>query len=264
MPQAWLQVPVYVDVLHGVETALRERDLGMLLHHVATESDFGAGTLRGIVDGLLLLGRRAEEFGSAVRRFPCVRIMGSLEEEDWCDHVTYRNGLIGRLAAQHLLQRGHRNCAYLGPAEARGIWEERARTFCDAVAAAGGTASVLQQDGLFGSGGGDPSADRERMANLVDRLLAHKPRPTGVFLPADALTAAACFILLERGVRPGTDVELVSCNNEQPLLAALRPRPAVVDIHAQEVGRRAVEHLLWRLEHPQAHRTSVQIDPSLA
>jgi DNA-binding LacI/PurR family transcriptional regulator len=46
-------------------------------------------------------------------------------------------------------------------------------------------------------------------------------------------------------------------------LDCLHPRPASVDIHAEAIGRRAVDQLYWRLDHPREPRQIVQLEPEL-
>lgn len=54
------------------------------------------------------------------------------------------------------------------------------------------------------------------------------------------------------------------CSAREALgLQILHPRPATVDIHASEVGRRAVEQLLWRLDHPKEPRAAIMLTPEL-
>ena len=93
--------------------------------------------------------------------------------------------------------------------------------------------------------------------------LPRQPRPTGIFFPADMLTSVAYPLLYERGIVPGRDLDVVSCNNEEILLNNLHPKPAVIDIHAAAVGYRAVEQLLWRIEHPLEPKMKSLIDPEL-
>ncbi|HEY3321015.1 MAG TPA: LacI family DNA-binding transcriptional regulator [Planctomycetota bacterium] len=259
MPEMWLRLPVYVDVLHGIQSALRQRGLGLVLRQASRGDHLEAAALRDSADGLLLLSRTPEDLPPMTRGFPCVRVMGALAEEGWCDHVTYRNERIGRLAARHLLQRGHRHCAYIGPA-APGIWEERASSFRSGLES-GGARAMLNCDNAALDAGGD--GGRTCLAALLDKALAARPRVTGLFFPADSITATAYFLLVERGVVPGRDVDVVSCNNERSLLAPLNPPPAIIDIHADQVGRRAIEQLLWRLDNPRAPKVSIQLDPEV-
>ena len=67
-----------------------------------------------------------------------------------------------------------------------------------------------------------------------------------------------------RAGRPVRDVTLISCNNEQPWLAGLRPRPATIDLGAKTTGRCAAEQLLWRIRCPEKQRRiQVLVEPVL-
>ena len=70
-------------------------------------------------------------------------------------------------------------------------------------------------------------------------------------------------VLHKHDVELGRDMEVVSCNNEWPLLMGLFPRPTVVDIQGAKVGRRAVEQLFWRMAHRDDSRVVIQIAPLL-
>jgi DNA-binding LacI/PurR family transcriptional regulator len=104
----------------------------------------------------------------------------------------------------------------------------------------------------------------------VDRLakrwstLPAKSRPTALFVPSDR-TAVQLYSSLERlGLRVGTDVSVISCNNEKPLIGNLHPELTTIDVHADFIGRRAVDQLLWRIKNPN-EKLSVQIiiEPTL-
>ena len=57
-------------------------------------------------------------------------------------------------------------------------------------------------------------------------------------------------------------MEIVSCNNEKPYLVGLHPKPIEIDIRAESIGRRGVEQLIWRLEHPKiVERIVTTIEP---
>lgn len=129
--------------------------------------------------------------------------------------------------------------------------------------AGGGTSLEFVDEALVDSSGNLMQAIPERMQALVDSLLAVKPWPTAVFLAGDTVAPAFYAELQRHGVKPGADLDVIGCNNEQLLLANLKLRPATIDIHSEQVGRKAVEHLLWRLGHPRAPRMTVVLEPTL-
>ena len=267
MPRGRLQAPVYVDVLHGVEEAVREHDKCLVLCHLPPGEKCPSRLLPQTVDGIILFGSCPVTwtgFADRLAGIPVVQIMGLIERDEPWDHVTYRNEAIGKLAADYLVERGHRNCATLcPPPEAGGMMAERGEVFRQRLESAGGVVTAFSAEDTVEEGDTRHELKYEAFGQVVDRLLATRPRPTAVFSPADMLTNALHMLLLQRGIQPGRDLEIVSCNNEELLLRNLHPRPAVVDIHAYAVGYRGVEQLAWRLAHPDLPRVSLALEPEL-
>jgi DNA-binding LacI/PurR family transcriptional regulator len=143
------------------------------------------------------------------------------------------------------------------------MFEGRCTGFTAAVRDGGGEAAVLTDDDLVVRGREVHDVDRTRLEALVDRLLALKPRPTGVFVPADMTVAALHPMLLARGIDLEREMVLVSCNNEWPFRVGLHPRPAVIDIQASAIGRRAVQRLLGRIRNREETRVKVLLAPML-
>jgi DNA-binding LacI/PurR family transcriptional regulator len=56
---------------------------------------------------------------------------------------------------------------------------------------------------------------------------------------------------------------IVSCDNEEIRLGALVPRPASIDIGAEEIGFRAVVRLRARMQRPQGLPLVIQVAPRL-
>lgn len=104
----------------------------------------------------------------------------------------------------------------------------------------------------------------QRVQTLLDQCLPPHPNPpTALFLSGDVLAPAVCGDLQRRGIHLGREMDVVSCNNEQMLLSHLYPRPATLDIHAERIGQKAVEQLLWRIENPGAPRATTALEPTL-
>lgn len=268
MPDHWLSSPVYGEVLHGLEHKARDHGASMVLHR-ATEEAGGTFTQPGVegwqedMAGLILFGGHpTPAWLGKLAALPCVRVMGGPDEDAWCDHVTYKNAAIGHLAARRLLHQGHSQAACLF-LDSHGVMGERARVFTAAMQAGG--ASVLQLDGtgIVVPCEHGQTMDREHLGRLMQQLLLATPRPTGLFVTADMAAPPVYLQLLQNGVQPGKEMEIVSCNNESSLLNGLEPRPAVVDIHAREVGQRAMERLLWRIDNPRASAADILIHPTL-
>ena len=98
---------------------------------------------------------------------------------------------------------------------------------------------------------------------LVDRILKSRQRPTALFAPDDSIGAMTARALAARGLALGRDMSLLSCNNESSLLVGIYPSLATIDVHAHEIGRRAVDQLAWRLTHRDATCVDIGLEPSL-
>src|SRR5205085_7188100 len=107
----------------------------------------------------------------------------------------------------------------------------------------------------------DIDVEAERM---VDQFLAADPRPTGVFVPVDRVSVRVYRHLERRGIKPGRDVEIVSCDNEKELLSLMHPAPVSIDLNRNTIARLAVERLLWRMKYGVASpRVVVTVTPTV-
>lgn len=145
----------------------------------------------------------------------------------------------GRLAGQHLLERGHRDVAVLAG-------EPYASTGIDRTA---GLRQVWAEAGLavpdarvvhcrFDTAGG-----RAAMQHVLD---AGGPPPTAVFAVNDFAAIGAMGALRDAGLTPGRDVAVVGYN-DVPLAAELPIALTTVRSPMHQMGVRAVELLVRRL-----------------
>ncbi|MFM7207288.1 MAG: substrate-binding domain-containing protein [Planctomycetaceae bacterium] len=72
-------------------------------------------------------------------------------------------------------------------------------------------------------------------------------RPTAIFCPADSIAVMTCQALTARGLKPGDEMAVISCNNEQSLIKGLLPTLATIDVHPRQIGRLAVRQLTRRI-----------------
>lgn len=259
-----MHAPVYMDVQHGVEQAVRDHGQALLFSHIPHGEPLPGQLAPTKIDGAIVFGDPDDPgLTRQLQQVPLVRVMGLVDPLAGYDHVTYDNTMVGRLAAEYLTRKGHRHCGFIGGLTPDSMFGERGADFKRHIAAAGGTVVAESVPDISIVTEQIHQVNRVRMGEILDRLLACEPRLTALFLPADMLTNAAHPLLYERGIVPGRDIEIVSCNNEELLLANLHPRPAVIDIHAETVGYKAVEQLLWRGEHPKEGRVKSLIDPEI-
>ena len=85
----------------------------------------------------------------------------------------------------------------------------------------------------------------------------------GLFVPRDEETVQIYRLLQSRGIIPGRDLEIVSCDHEDVRLSALDPKPASIELNTQEIGRRAIQRLMSRMKHPGEPEVRMQVAPKL-
>ncbi len=258
--------PVYSYVMHGIQRAVAAWGGDLLVRHLPTWAAATDLWQSQQPTGAILFGAEPEDaIPPVLTTMPAVWVMGSPRRFTG-DHLLPDHRRIGLLAAEHLLTNGHRVCGFLGwdltRADAR-ITDGtlRGQAFGAALTAAGGRLIAVPQDGLYDH---DQNRTDDRVLGArLEKLFAHDPRPTALFLGMDAYAPSVYRWLHQRGLRPGHDVAIVTCNNERPFLTGLDPAPVVIDIHADHLGVRAVEHLRWRITNPQAAAEQVLIAPRL-
>ena len=259
MPGAWLRSPVYVDALHGVEEEVRAEKGTMLLLHSPTHEDLGR--IYGDVDALVLFGEVKKQALGPLDHLPCVRMFGGAATRGWSDRIMVNEAVTGELVAHSLQASGHRLAAIFSQSST--VFDLRRRSLTESFRALGGDILDLDATEAVKIRGEEQYADPDGVGHLLDTWLASDPRPTAIFLGADIFAPAVYLSLYERGIRPGIDVKIITCNNEAPLLSGLRPRPTIVDIQARQIGKQAVARLLWRMAHPHAPLADILVQPVL-
>ena len=250
-----------------IERVLGRHGLGLLLAQTEALGQLPPVIARGKCDGLLCIGEAGDRLPAAQRDLPVVWVLSShARPHKWADHVLPDNEEIGVLAADYLAGAGHCELAFYNDQPEHPGFAARGDSFRRAAA----------QRGLRSTEFVSParSADAQAVwglrqspgsAELVERLAATTPRPTGLFVPTDEQCLRLYPLLIQSGLRPGGDVTVVSCDNQEAWLRHLHPRPASIDLNFDLMGQRAVEQLLARIGQPgQAPGTRVLIPPRLA
>ena len=198
-----------------------------------------------------------------LKEIPTVWFLGRPQGADWGDVVESNDAEGGRLAAEHLLQHGHQRIAILDPKPDQVTLGQRCASFTWHA-----TQQGAKVENVFGEKADwtlplRPVSDLRLVDDLVGKLLKLRSKPTALFCPADSITAMVYRACARRGIQVGKDISVVSCNNELPLLAGLYPEVTTIDVCAEQIGRQAVEQLIWRLDHRESQPVSVSVQPQL-
>jgi LacI family transcriptional regulator len=257
MDDTLVQLPVVSTALQGIEGALSVYGRSLMLANIPKGNRVPPFLLENRVVGLILKGpnqgelppEEESELLQHIYRFPHVWLMGRLSNARG-DHCNFDTETAGRLAAEHLFAKGHRRAAFLNPKPGQTQFEKLRNAFFASASRLGIEVTVLESS---------PPEHVEwplpvitQAANVVALVarwaaLPSTSRPTAIFVPADRTAVQLYSALTARGLRPGVDVSVISCNNERSLLMNLHPAVTTIDIHAEFIGRRAVDQLLWRI-----------------
>jgi len=257
--------PGFTELLNGISQAAAKLSVRVSYAHVLDRAAI-ADQLRGErVDGLLLHGQMPDKEACAeMSRYPTVWLMGNRSRPSWGDQVMPDAYAIGELAAKELVHRGHRRLAFLNLEADFWPLALYEHAFTHAARHLGAEVASVTYERPKVSDYWQPHGP-EAVDEIVSRLLALDPAPTAVFVADDIQVAHVQPALQRRGATIGKrGLDVVSCNNEQPYLASLSPRPTSIDIRLAAIGRRAVEQFLWRLEHPNVpERFVISIEPRM-
>lgn len=219
------------------------------------------------VDGLIVTGRHdCREWLETLSSIPLVVLSDSYEIRDRADIITNDSQAIGEMAAACLLSQGCRRPAFLNHDPSHSLIQARGQAF----------RTCLEQQGVAATEWLAPASQavdpdklwatewmRQSIGRLLDRMLAAKPRPDGLFLATDHQTAVVYSLLRDRGIAPGQEIKIVSCGNNEPWLLSMSPRPATIDPGTVQEGREAVRRLINRIAHPYDDPTIVLVKPRL-
>ncbi|MFI0898088.1 LacI family DNA-binding transcriptional regulator [Streptomyces sp. NPDC020983] len=255
--------PFFVDLASGAERAAREAGLRVIVcnsaQDAAEEADYVALFTELRVRGVLVTpadpaGRSLE----ALRRqnIPYVLTDRVSSDADACS-VSVDDVTGGRLAAQHLIDAGHRSIVYVGGrADVPQVRDRRAGALA-ALAGAGLPPSALVD---VTTGRLDVAAGRDAGA----RLLGLGPRPGAVFCANDLLTLGVLQSLFDAGVRVPDQMAIVGYDDIEFAAAAAVPLTSVRQ-PAAAMGRIAMELLAEETAQagvPHTHRQIV-LQPEL-
>ncbi|MER6982343.1 LacI family DNA-binding transcriptional regulator [Streptomyces carpinensis] len=243
-----LRNPWFVELLDGLNSRFHDSGLHVLLADGRLNRRLGEDLTRTFtelrVDGMVAVGTLQDPgaLRTAADRVPTV-VAGTREPVlPRVDVIAGDDEHGARLATEHLIGLGHRHIAHIAGLGAVG--ELRRRGFEAAMRERGlaGTA-VVEQGDLTEEGG----------YRATVRLLSRPQRPTAVFAVNDMTCVGALSAAEESGLRVPRDLSLAGYDNTY--LSRLRHLwLTTVDNAGHDVGRRAAQRLLDRLEDPDRPR----------
>lgn len=187
---------------------------------------------------------------------PQVAIMNDELDSGDFDSVKPDDREAGRLAAGYLTGRGFRRIIC--------VWERYAVYLADRNVRLESFRRETKEHGCEMAEIGYNKV--ESLPLLTERLKRELDRfdgRAGIFAFCDQVADHVCTALDFLGVKrePGR-LELISCDSTY-LSRQITPPVAMVDLHIEEIAERAVDTLLWRINHPDVAYTNILLKPSL-
>jgi len=235
----------FSELIRGIDLAARARGLHLLVsssHGNAVEAAAALRAMNGRVDGLLVMSPHVNAdflWGNVADELPAVlmntRVAGGAHSSFAVDNHGGAYAMV-----RHLVERGHRDIAFVAGPESNFEAQERLRGYRAALAdlLPGTWEHVLQGDFTQESG--------FRAGNQVVALTG---RPTAVFASNDMMAIGCLSALNEAGVDVPREIALAGFD-DIPISRYVNPSLTTVRARIAELGGLALERLASAIEEP--------------
>jgi LacI family transcriptional regulator len=252
--------PFYAELTAGMDDALDRAGWVAFLANTGespTRQDRFIERMREHrVDGLLLSPAEGTnpEVIERLRSFgvPVVQVLRRLGRRN-NDHVGADFRLGMKLAAEHLIQLGHRRIAFIGGGRHASPARDRARAYRETLARHGLPLGPIV----------DCLPTREEGERAVEHLMSGgSNHPTAIICHNDICAIGVLVGLSDRGLVAGKDCAVIGFDNI-PEAAHSRPALTSIDIGARQIGEEAANLLLRRIKAPSDPPESIVLPPRL-
>ena len=241
-----------------VRGAMRQAEQGgyvMLVAEVGDERTSTAAYVRLVserrIDGLIIaVTAESREMIAAIEGNPVPHVFVNRRSRIGRS-VTVDDEAAGRLAAQTLIEAGHRRLAFMGAHPELDTSRRRRAGFVEACEVAGLPPPLDVAGPVSRRGGYEASLD------LLDRA----PRPTGVFAFNMLMGIGTLAAARARGVRVPQDLSVITLDGEDASFTA--PPLTAIATPLSEMGARAVQELDAMIHGREPQDVVIDIAPTL-
>jgi len=255
--------PFFTDVARGIELAAEKADLSLFLCNSdgrdAREHAHLAHLQQQRVDGILITPVDPESPELAritAQGTPLVIVDRTTTTGAFCS-VTVDDRLGGRMAIEHLVDRGHTQVAYVGGpvtiGQVRERWEGARAAWHDAGLAEAGLVHVETET---------LSVEEGRRAGERIAGLPRRSRPSAVFCANDLVALGLLQQVVSTGQRVPEDLAIVGYDDIAFAASAAVPLTSVRQPR-QSLGRTAAELLIDEVNNPEHQHQQVEFTPEL-
>jgi DNA-binding LacI/PurR family transcriptional regulator len=235
------QHPFFPEILSGIASEAYKNKYKILISSVNSANEEKTTVAEyaksGITSGIILMASRVKNPSIAELKqmdFPFV-VVGRPERERDVNWVDNDNVRIGYDLTKHLIERGHKEIAFLGASPDFTVTSDRLEGYKKALTECNIQISKdLIVNGKFVDDTG---------FGLMKELLERGAAPTGVIACDDLLAFGAISFLNDKGIRVPEDIAVAGVNNV-PLGEYFNPPLTSVDVNAFSLGAKAFDLLL--------------------
>jgi LacI family transcriptional regulator len=235
----------FSELIRGIDLAARARGLHLLVsssHGDAAEAAAALRAMNGRVDGLLVMSPHVSAdflWGNVADDLPAVLMNTHVAGSQHSSFAVDNHG--GAYAmVRHLVERGHRDVAFVAGPESNFEAQERLRGYRAAIAALlpGVPEQVLQGDFTQESG-----------FRAGSQVVALTRRPSALFASNDMMAIGCLAALNEAGLHVPADIALAGFD-DIPISRYVSPALTTVRARITELGGLALERLASEIEEP--------------
>ncbi|MGB0098639.1 MAG: LacI family DNA-binding transcriptional regulator [Nocardioides sp.] len=255
--------PFFTDVAAGIDTAAESVDLSLVLCNSRNSADREAAHLALLeqqrVQGVLVtpVDPDSTTLDEVARRgTPVVVVDRTRSDQSFCS-VAVDDALGGRLAVEHLIDRGHTHVAYVGGPASLGQVRDRWQGAQEAWAAAGRPPADLVEIGTAALTVAEGREAGQRIAGLPARR-----RPTAAFCANDLVALGLLQQAIGSGISVPEQLAIVGYDDIDFAAAAAVPLTSVRQPR-QLLGRTAAELVLDEATNPEHSHRQVLFTPEL-
>lgn len=255
--------PFFTDVAQGIELAAEEADLSLFICNSDGRSAREATHLGHLeeqrVQGILItpVDPESRTLDDMVSRGTPVVIVDRTRREDRFCSVAVDDELGGRLALEHLIDRGHTKIAFVGGPMSVGQVADRLRGAQAVIAEAGLPVDALTPISTSALTVAEGRSAGERLAGMPRRR-----RPTAAFCANDLLALGLLQQAISTGRRVPGDLAIVGYDDIEFAAAAAVPLTSVRQPR-QQLGRTAAELLMDEASNAAHQHRQVTFTPEL-
>ena len=208
-------------------------------------------------DGIIAAVNDPNTYVVTGRGIPVVDVVGALRLED-VPLVRTNDRTVGRLGAEHLLERGFRS---FGFCEYEGLeWSENRRIgFLQTLAARGFPADVHTIPLPWGDGG---PREYERQQRGLAMWLRDLPKPVGVMATNDLTGQRILEACLRLAIEVPDQVAVIGADNDEPVCRIASPALSSVIINDPQRGYEAASLLDRLMRGEPAPKETVFVEPA--